>query len=117
MPHPVLIRATLPSQQLSSRFSKLLCAERVLDLKHKTIANSAAKPSSAELSMSQKERPRETAGNSEEYRFLTLVPVTPCIALFLGADSDRAFLCCYMGNRVSGILQQEWLTFIALPLS
>lgn len=43
-PHPVLIRAMLPYQQLSSRFSKLLCAEHVLNLKHKTIAKSAAKP-------------------------------------------------------------------------
>lgn len=43
-PCPVLIRAMLPSQQLSSRFSELLCAEHVLNLKHKMIAKSAAKP-------------------------------------------------------------------------
>jgi len=47
----------LPSPELSSRFSKLLRAERVLNLRHKTIAKSAAKPSSADLSMSQNERP------------------------------------------------------------
>lgn len=64
--------------------------------------------------MSPNERPRETARNSEEDRLLTLAYVIFCIALFLGGDSDTAFLSCYVGDRVSGIPQQEWLTFIAL---
>lgn len=38
-------------------------------------------------------------------------------SLFLGGDSDTAFLYCCMGKRVSGIPQQEWLMFIALTLS
>lgn len=45
----------------------------------------------------------EKPGNSEEYRLLTLAYVTLCITLFLGGDSDTAFLCCYMGNKVSDI--------------